>query len=97
MTRAEKNNMWKPIASCIQRYLNIRIFLTSFVIGLFVTYVLDQQQRIVIVYPSPENIQSYLFKDDANSCFRYKQEEVDCAKNESLLSNILPQQTEKLS
>jgi hypothetical protein len=73
-------------------YISIPVFLVSFAIGLFFVYILGPEMKTVFIYPSPENIDKVLFKDKADNCFSFKEEIVDCPKDESLISKI-PMQT----
>ena len=59
----------------ILNYISLPVFLVSFAIGIF-------------FYPSPENVGKVLFKDKADNCFYFDQQEVDCPKDESLISSI---------
>ena len=68
--------------------ISLPIFLISFAIGLFFVYILGPDMKVVYVYPTPENIHSILFKDKADNCFEFKQEEVDCPQDEGMISSI---------
>lgn len=72
----------------ILNYISIPIFLTSFAIGLFFIYVLGPEMKTVYIYPSPENVDKVLFKDKAENCFYFEQQNVECPKNQSLISKI---------
>ena len=69
-------------------YISIPIFISSFAIGLFFVYVLGPKMKKILIYPSPENVDKVLFKDNANNCFYFKPVEVDCPSDESKISNI---------
>lgn len=60
------------------QYINFTYFLLSFAIGLFVVYVLGEDIKVVKVYPNPNNVESILYKDKADECFKMKASEVDC-------------------
>ena len=70
------------------KYISIPVFLISLFIGLFFIYVLGPKMKKVLIYPSPENVDKVLFKDNADNCFYFKQVEVKCPSDESKISNI---------
>jgi len=72
----------------ILNYISIPIFLVSFAIGLFFIYVLGPEIKTVYIYPTPESVDKVLFKDKAENCFYFQEEDVKCPKNEALISNI---------
>ena len=69
-------------------YISIRVFLISFAIGLFFVYVLGPKMKKIFIYPSPENVDKVLFKDNADNCFYFKQVEVSCPSDESKIMSI---------
>jgi len=69
-------------------YISFPIFIISFAIGLFFVYILGPEKKIIYIYPSPENINKILFKDKANNCFSFKEQEVQCPQDEGLISQI---------
>ena len=73
-------------------YISIPVFLISFAIGLFFVYILGPEMKTVFIYPTPENVDKVLFKDKADNCFSFKQEIIECPKDEYLISKI-PMQT----
>lgn len=70
------------------KYISFPIFFISLAIGLFFVYILGPDKKIIYIYPSPENIDKILFKDKANNCFSFDQEEVDCPSDISKISVI---------
>jgi hypothetical protein len=42
----------------------------------------------ILIYPSPENVDKVLFKDNADNCFYFKQVEVRCPSDESKITSI---------
>ena len=69
-------------------YISLPIFFVSLAIGLFFVYILGPDTKAVYIYPSPDNIDKILFKDDADNCFKYTPEEVTCPKDESKISDM---------
>jgi hypothetical protein len=76
----------------IFNYISFPIFFISLAIGIFFVYVIGPESKPIYIYPSPENIDKVLFKDDANNCFKYEQKEVMCPKDSSELANTPVQQ-----
>jgi hypothetical protein len=72
----------------ITNFISFKIFIISFAIGLFYSYVCEPDKKIVYIYPSPENCNEIIYKDQANNCFNYNEIEVECPNNTSLLSKI---------
>lgn len=72
----------------ILEYISFPIFIISFAIGLFFVYVYGPEMKTIYIYPSPENIDKVIFKDKADSCFSFQANEVDCPKDDSILSKI---------
>jgi hypothetical protein len=72
----------------ILEYISFRVFIISFAIGLFFVYIYGPEMKTIYIYPSPENIDKVIFKDKADNCFSFQANEVECPKNESILSKI---------
>ena len=83
-------NIYKIFINCIMifNYISLPVFLVSFAIGVFFIYILGPEMKKIYIYPSPENVDKVLFKDKADNCFYFEQEEVKCPKDESLISSI---------
>ena len=70
-------------------------FFISLFIGLFLTYMLTPSPDVIIKYPTPENAEYNIYKDDADNCFKYKSEEVKCPNDKKLINEIPVQQKQK--
>jgi hypothetical protein len=70
------------------KFINIPVFIISLAIGLFMIYVYMPGQRKIMVYPTPDNIDTIQYKDATGTCFAVKSEMIDCPKDDSLLSKI---------
>ena len=60
------------------KYIDFRIFLVTLAIGLFYIYISDEYKHTIIIYPTPDNLHEYQFKDKSNNCFSYEMNEVQC-------------------
>jgi hypothetical protein len=63
-------------------------FLLSFSIGVFFVYITQAAPTIVLVYPTPENIDRLQYKDKAENCYHYKAHLTECPKNVNSIHNI---------
>ena len=73
----------------LSKFLNIRLFLISFAIGIFAVYVFcNNDKRKIIVQPTPDNIDLIQYKDDSGTCFQFKQTQVNCPDVENNIHKI---------
>ena len=75
----------------ISQFVSIPIFIISLALGLFAVYILLPDNRLIYVYPNPENIDSIQYRDKTNACFSVKQKKVSGPKNDGDISKIPPQ------
>ena len=72
----------------ILNYISIPIFLVSFIVGLLFIYLLGPDTKNIYIYPTPENVDKVLFKDNANTCFYFDPKIIECPKDENLISSV---------
>lgn len=58
--------------------INMKVFILSFTIGLFLTYVTVPKKTIINVYPTTDNQDKILYKDRSDTCFSFTSREVPC-------------------
>ena len=58
--------------------LNLKAFVLSLAVGLLVVYLSTATKKVVHVYPTPENVAKYLYKDNANNCYTFDMEKTRC-------------------
>jgi hypothetical protein len=63
------------------KFISLKMFIASFVIGLFFVYMIGSENKKIIVYPTPQNITKIQYKDVAENCFSYVSKEVPCPEN----------------
>ena len=63
----------------ILKYINLKVFILSFIFGLFAMEIVMPERQSVLVYPTPENVNDLQYKDKVGNCFVPLQEAVDCA------------------
>jgi len=69
-------------------YISLPVFLISFAIGLFFVYILGPDKKTIYIYPSPETVGKVLFKDKADNCFTFEEEQVECPNDMSKISSL---------
>lgn len=57
-------------------------FLLSFMVGLFIVYVLKPAPMVITKFPNLENTDKVIYKDRNGTCFKYETKTVDCDKAE---------------
>ena len=72
------------------KYIDFRYFLISLAIGLLYIYISDDH-KIIVLYPTPDNIQEYQYKDKTDTCFSYEFKEKECPSDSSKFHSILLQ------
>jgi hypothetical protein len=70
------------------KYIKLNVFIISLAFGLFAVYITMPDTRKIYVYPTPENIDVLQYKDKTDTCFQFKQNEVDCPTNEAEITKI---------
>jgi hypothetical protein len=70
------------------KYVKLNVFIISLAFGLFAVYITMPDTRKIYVYPTPENIDVLQYKDKTDTCFQFKQNEVDCPKNDNEITKI---------
>lgn len=72
----------------IFRFINLRVFLLSLVIGTFFVYLSTPAPNIVYVYPTPDNVNKVEYVDKADNCFKFTAIETDCAAHKDNIKEI---------
>ena len=70
------------------QFIDFRIFLVALAIGLFYIYVLDDEKQKIIIYPTPDNVNEYQYKDKSDNCFSYEMNEIKCPTDDNLFHTI---------
>jgi hypothetical protein len=70
------------------KFINLPAFLVSFAFGMFAVYIYEPDQKKIMVYPSPDNVDYVQYKDQADNCFQFKQTKVQCPANKDSLPRI---------
>ena len=77
--------------------IDLKLFLASFFIGIFVVYILGSDRKVVQLYPSPDTYKDIVIQDDVGNCYKYEQQKTSCEANKDKITSFPVQQesTEK--
>lgn len=70
------------------KFISIRIILLCFILGLFFSYILGNNTKIVYIYPTLSNSSNIIFKDKAGQCFKFKSKKIECPPDVSKIKQI---------
>jgi hypothetical protein len=70
------------------KYIDFKIFIITLSIGLFYTYITDDYKKVIILYPTPDNIKEYQYKDNSDNCYTYDLNEVNCPDDENKYQTV---------
>jgi hypothetical protein len=60
-------------------------FFLAFAIGLLLCYVTNPKPEVIVKFPSPYNAGQIIYKDKADSCYKYSASKVTCPTDKSLI------------
>jgi hypothetical protein len=60
-------------------------FFAAFSIGLFMCYIMAPAPEVVVKFPSPYNAGRVVYKDKADTCFKYNASKVSCPLDKSAI------------
>ena len=69
----------------IFKFIDVKIFLISLAVGLFIVYITKPSSKIIYVYPNPSNIDKIEYKDKAENCFSFDSVQVTCPDDDNLI------------
>jgi hypothetical protein len=70
------------------KFIDFKTFIVALSIGLFYTYITDDYKKVIVLYPTPDNIKEYQYKDKTDSCYTYDLNEVDCPDDENKYQTV---------
>lgn len=73
------------------KYLSIKTFIISFLVGILFIFLSYPAQRSVVIYPTVDNESMFQFKDLANNCFSLKPKIAKCPYLDTNVKVIPPQ------
>lgn len=70
------------------KYISLPVFLIALSVGLIFMYITPAMKTKVVVYPTPDNKDAFLYSDNADNCFRFEQVEQQCPTDRSKIKQI---------
>lgn len=67
------------------KFIHIPAFIISLAIGLFLVYITNPDPKIIVVYPTTNNVNKIQYVDKADNCFTYTPYKVKCPSDNSLI------------
>ena len=67
----------------IIHFFDGKSFIIALAIGLFFVYITAPEPEIIYVYPNPDNVNTILYKDKSDTCYKYSGRKVTCPKRKS--------------
>jgi len=65
----------------ITKFIHFHALIISFLLGLVAVYFTTPVKRVIVVTPSPENVDKIQYKDETDHYFQFKEEKVKCSDN----------------
>lgn len=62
-------------------------FFISFFVGILLCYMMDPEQKVIIKFPSPYNAGKIEYKDDDNTCYKFKASKESCPIDKNLVKD----------
>lgn len=69
-------------------YIDPFTFLVSLGVGIFFSYIVSPQPKVIYKYPTPANSGKVTYVDDAGVCYKYKSTQVDCPSDTTKVKTI---------
>ena len=69
------------------KFISLPIFIVSLAFGLFLSYINAPENKIIYVFPTPDNVNEVQYLDKANNCYEFSANKVECP-DKSEISDI---------
>tara|TARA_B110000014_G_C19890037_1_gene460516 strand:- start:462 stop:692 length:231 start_codon:yes stop_codon:yes gene_type:complete len=70
------------------RFINPVAFIVGLSVGLLFVYLSAPAHNVIMVYPTPENVDKLQYRDKAGVCFRFSPVETNCPNDASKIKHI---------
>ena len=73
------------------KYISIKLFILSFLVGMLFIYLSSPENRSVVVYPTTDNKEMFQYRDMAHNCFSINPNVIKCPYLDNTVKVIPPQ------
>ncbi len=77
-------------------YINPYAFFIALILGLLINIYFMKPKKYIVKWPTPENAGKIIYKDDADNCYKYDVEEVNCPDNKKEIKSTPPEKIMKI-
>tara|TARA_B100000073_G_C23597327_1_gene518918 strand:- start:528 stop:755 length:228 start_codon:yes stop_codon:yes gene_type:complete len=70
------------------KYINVKVFLISLFVGLFLNYITLTPPKVIVIYPTQDNFNKIQLKDKTDTCFNIKSQEVLCSDHKDDIQKV---------
>ena len=70
------------------KYIDLKIFIISLALGLLFVYLWRPKEKVIYVYPTPDNVDKLVYKDKVDNCFKFTAHEVKCPSDTNKIKDI---------
>lgn len=70
------------------KYVSLPVFLVALSVGIVFMYLTPAEMTKVVVYPTPDNKDEFLYGDKVGNCYKFEQVETQCPADRSLIKQI---------
>jgi|TARA_B100000963_G_C22620981_1_gene669947 hypothetical protein len=68
--------------------IDVPTFIISLSLGFLMVYLTQPYPKVVLVYPTPENLDRVQYRDNTGNCYKFNKEEVNCLANKNNIYDI---------
>ena len=69
----------------LQKYVNVPVFIITFIISLVIVYFIHPEPTIVYRFPNPNNAGKLTYQDKDKNCYKYEATQVKCPSDPNLI------------
>ena len=64
-------------------FFDVKAFIISLAVGIFFVYISSPEPQTLYIYPTPDNVDKILYKDQTDTCYKFTANEVSCPSRKS--------------